>query len=225
MYENIPNAPKFDKGGTIGAGKVGIAGENGPELIGGPSTVLSTISTNKLLDVINALKLQAGSLTGDDGMDKTVVNSPALQAEIARQLQGLNQTIADSAVSTKGPSSVLSNATVESLVTAIDAMREMKGTRTGENDFDWKVGMSEGRMATLKDRVKGFEGFDANQLQEEFMKRPEADPIKRARKQMDDEEYGTTDTNSAETNAHLAELVKLMKDNVDHTARVAANTN
>lgn len=224
-YKDINWGGAHDKGGAIGAGKVGIAGENGPELIGGPSSVLSTLSTGKLLDIINVMKLQAGSLTGEDGMDKTVVNSPALQAEIARQLQGLNQTIADSAVSTKGPSSVLSNATVESLVTAIDAMREMKGTRTGANDFDWQVGMSEGRMAKLKDRVKGFEGFDANQLQEEFMKRPEADPIKRARKQMDDEEYGTTATNSAETNAHLAELVKLMKDNVDHTAKVAANTN
>jgi hypothetical protein len=221
-YENIPNAPKFDKGGTIGAGKIGIAGENGPELIGGPSTVLSTISTNKLLDVINALKLQAGTLTGDDGIDKTVVNSPALQAEIARQLQGLNQTIADSAVSTKGPSSVLSSATVESLVTAIDAMREQKGVRTNENGFDWQVGMSEGRMATLKDRMKGFEGFDVNQLQEEFMKRPEAAPIKNAMKQMDDDERNDS---AAEAAAHLAEIANLMRQNVDHTARVAANTN
>jgi hypothetical protein len=150
-----PKVTMHDKGGRIGAGRLGIAGENGPELIGGPSSVLSTASTEKL-------------------------------------------------------------------IIAIDAMREMKGTRMGANDFDWQVGMSEGRMATLKDRVKGFEGFDANQLQEEFMKRPEASPIKNAMKQMDDDERNDS---AAEAAAHLAEIANLMRQNVDHTARVAANTN
>lgn len=121
-----------------------------------------------------------------------------------------------------GPASVLSTASTESLITAIDAMREMKGARLGENGFDWQVGMNEGRMAKLKDRAKGFEGYDYKQLEKEFMSRPEADPIKRAMKQMDDEEYGTS---SAESTAHLAELVRLMKQNVSHTSRVAANTN
>jgi len=218
----MKSVAKHDKGGAIGVGKLGIAGENGPELISGPSSVLSTVSTGKLLDVINAMKLQSGNLTGDDGMDKTVVNSPVLQAEIAKQLQGFNQT-ATSPVTTNGPSSVLSNATVESLVTAIDAMREMKGQRFGENDYQPKVSMNEDRWGVIKDRMKGFEGFDVNQLQEEFMKRPEADPIKKVYKQWDDEERG--DVSSAEATAHLAEIARLMKQNVDHTARVAANTN
>ena len=223
IIELAKGLPKHDKGGEIAAGKIGIAGENGPELIGGPSSVLSTASTGKLLDTINAMKLQAGNLTGDDGMDKTVVNSPALQAEIAKQLQGLSQTITDSAVNTKGPSSVLSNATVESLVTAIDAMREAKGTRFGENDFQASVSMNVGRMDVIKDRMKGFEGFDVNQLEEEFKKRPEYAPIQKVKDQWDAEERG--DNSSAEATAHLAEIARLMKQNVEHTSRVAANTN
>ena len=153
--ENVSGYPKFDKGGRLGANQMGIAGENGPELIGGPSSVLSRAST-------------------------------------------------------------------DSLIKAIDAMREMKGVRFGESGFDQQVGMNEGRMAKLKDRAKGFEGLDYKQLQEEFMKRPEAEPIKRAMKQMDDDERGDA---MAETNTHLAEIAKLMKQNVNQTAKVAANTN
>ena len=151
----MKSVTKHDKGGTIGAGGMGIAGENGPELISGPSSVLSTAST-------------------------------------------------------------------DSLIKAIDAMREMKGVRFGENGFEAQVGMNEDRMAKLKDRAKGFEGLDYKQLQEEFMKRPEAEPIKRAMKQMDDDERGDA---MAETNTHLAEIAKLMKQNVNQTAKVAANTN
>ncbi len=39
----------FDKGGNIPTGKVGIAGENGPELIRGPAHVTSTAATARLL--------------------------------------------------------------------------------------------------------------------------------------------------------------------------------
>jgi len=147
--------PAFDKGGSISSGTIGVAGENGPELISGPASVLSTAST-------------------------------------------------------------------DSLVKALDAMREMKGQRFGENDFDWNVSMSEGRMAKLKDRTKGFEGFNPAQLQQELMNRPESDPIKKVYKQWDDEERGDS---ASETNGHLAQLVKLMKENVTHTAKVAMNTN
>jgi len=155
IIELSKRTQKHDKGGSIGANQVGIAGENGPELISGPNSVLSTAST-------------------------------------------------------------------ESLVRAIDAMREMKGQRFGENDFDWNVSMSEGRMAKLKDRTKGFEGFNPAQLQQELMNRPESDPIKKVYKQWDDEERGDS---ASETNGHLAQLVKLMKENVSHTAKVAMNTN
>lgn len=156
IIELSKRLPKHDKGGTIGAGKLGIAGENGPELIGGPGSVLSTASTAKLVE-------------------------------------------------------------------ALDAMRELSGNRLGEAGINQRVSMSESRLATLKGRTKGFDGFDYNQLNEEFMKRPESEPIRRAMKQMDDEESGVS--SMAETNEHLSTLVKLMRDNVNHTARVAVNTN
>ena len=35
----------FDKGGTIPAGKFGIAGENGPEIVNGPASIMSTADT------------------------------------------------------------------------------------------------------------------------------------------------------------------------------------
>jgi hypothetical protein len=44
----------FDKGGTIPAGKFGFAGENGPELIRGPASVLSTANTAKMMSKMTA---------------------------------------------------------------------------------------------------------------------------------------------------------------------------
>lgn len=49
------NMPKFDKGGSIPAGKVGMAGEKGPEIIAGPAEVLSTKSTEKLMQSVDML--------------------------------------------------------------------------------------------------------------------------------------------------------------------------
>ena len=53
---NQPGYPKFAKGGTLGAGKFGIAGEKGPELISGPASILSTLNTKDLGVVIDKLK-------------------------------------------------------------------------------------------------------------------------------------------------------------------------
>lgn len=39
----------FNQGGTIPAGKIGIAGENGPEIVKGPGTVISTRDTANML--------------------------------------------------------------------------------------------------------------------------------------------------------------------------------
>ena len=39
----------FNKGGTIPAGKIGIAGENGPEIIRGPGTVISSQDTAQMM--------------------------------------------------------------------------------------------------------------------------------------------------------------------------------
>lgn len=154
LFDKLPGAPKFDKGGRLGASGIGIAGENGPELVGGPASILSRASTEKL-------------------------------------------------------------------IIALDAMREMAGARFGESGFQSQVSTSSGRMAKLKDRMKGFEGYDYSQLQAELNNRPENAPIQAVKDQWDAEERD----NNIEATAHLAEIVKLMRRNVDHTARVAANTN
>ena len=157
--------PEFAEGGKLGAGKVGIAGERGPELISGPSSVLSTASTEKL-------------------------------------------------------------------IVALDAMREMKGIRFGENDFEWNVNMENKRLATLKDRASGFEGFDYKQLQAELNTRPEMESARQAKAQMLRETGDDPETAAKEyaakidqTNSLLSELVTAMKQNVTQTSRVAMNTN
>ncbi len=120
-----------------------------------------------------------------------------------------------------GPASVLSRVDTEKLVVALDAMREMAGVRFSENDFNWQVGMQADRMSTLQDRMRGFEGYDYSQLQSELSRRGEYSGMQAAKDQMDKEEREST----AETVSQLAELVRLMKENVNHTARVAVNTN
>jgi hypothetical protein len=39
----------FNNGGSIPAGKIGIAGENGPEIVKGPGTVISTRDSAQML--------------------------------------------------------------------------------------------------------------------------------------------------------------------------------
>ena len=131
-----------------------------------------------------------------------------------------------------GPSSVLSKASTESLIRALDAMKEKAGHRFGDNGFDEMVGTSKARMAKIKERISGFEGFDVNTLQAELDKRPEMDPIKQAKAAMMEGEDQPTVWPSKEhaakmdeTNALLSELVRHMKQNVTQTARVAMNTN
>ena len=131
-----------------------------------------------------------------------------------------------------GPSSVLSRASTEKLIIAIDAMREMKGVRFGQNDFEWSVDMQESRLAKIKERMAGFEGMDYKQLQSELDTRPEMEPVRQAKAQMDREMGDDPETAAKEyaarmdqTNALLTELVGHMKQNVTQTSRVAMNTN
>jgi len=143
-----------------------------------------------------------------------------------------------------GPATILSNASYEKLMVALDAMKEKKGVRFGENDFDWTVNMqdragymhgsTQNRMATLKDRTSGFDQFSPKQLMEEMAKRPENADMARAKAQMDDdmgmgknqvEAAKDTSAKMDQTNALLTELVGHMKQNVTQTSRVAMNTN
>jgi hypothetical protein len=45
----------FANGGTLGAGKFGIAGENGPELISGPASITPMGGTTNVTYNINAV--------------------------------------------------------------------------------------------------------------------------------------------------------------------------
>jgi hypothetical protein len=49
----------FANGGTLGAGKFGIAGENGPEFIGGPATVTPLGGSTNVTYNINAVDAQS----------------------------------------------------------------------------------------------------------------------------------------------------------------------
>jgi hypothetical protein len=146
---------KYNSGGSIFRGGIGIAGENGPELISGPASVLSTASTAKLLEALNALKLLSGTLTGDDGIAKSIASTESLKTSISSSL-------------------------------------------------------------------KGFEGFDYNQLQSELSTRPEMNRRSAAMSGIEDDGTNSASSGLAE---QMGELVRLMKQNVDQTTRVAMNTN
>ena len=142
-------AGAFADGGKIPAGKVGIAGEAGPELISGPSTVLSNSSYEKLME-------------------------------------------------------------------ALDAKREQKGIRFGENAFEWNVNMEQKRLATLKDRTSGFENLNYKDIEAEMSKRPEYADIQRAKDQMMSDEGPSR----SETNDLLKEMVRTMRDNNNLTSGI-----
>jgi len=154
--------PAFADGGKLGAGKVGIAGEAGPELISGPATILS-------------------------------------------------------------------NASYEKLMIALDAMKEQKGIRLGDNGFDAMVGTTKQRAEILNKRTSGFEGLSHTDLEREMQSRPEYQAIQRAKDAMMEGEDQPTKwpgkDAADQTVALLGELVSAMKQNVNQTARVAMNTN
>lgn len=83
-----------------------------------------------------------------------------------------------------GPASVISAATTEQLITAIDALREMNGTRLGNNDFNWQVGMSEGRRKVLENRIGAFKGVSLDALEKAFASTADYKPISDARDAM-----------------------------------------
>lgn len=119
-----------------------------------------------------------------------------------------------------GPASVLSKASTEKLIVALDAMKEKVGHRFDDNDFQPMVGTTPARKAIIKERMSGFESFTPQQLQEEMSKRSEyADmdrAMKRAAAAMDDE----MGMGKSETTELLREVVKVMKDNNSLTSGI-----
>src|SRR5690606_23643518 len=91
----------FAKGGTIGAGKWGIAGEAGPEIVKGPAQVIPMSQIGSPVQQIEVSVV--GSLIDDNGVIKGQINQMGAQAAQAgasiavRQVnQGLPSMIAES---------------------------------------------------------------------------------------------------------------------------------
>lgn len=87
-----PSSPvfAFANGGSIPAGKVGMAGEKGPELIAGPAEVLSTKSTEKLMQSVDMLaSAKESASTTKDGV------SVARLDEVIKQLMELVRLMRD----------------------------------------------------------------------------------------------------------------------------------
>ena len=136
-----------------------------------------------------------------------------------------------------GPSSVLSRASTEKLMIALDAMKEKKGVRFADNGFQRGVGIDSNIVGTTESyaeivnkRTSGFEGLSDTDLQREIQSRPEYADMQKAKAAMDDDMgmgKNQVDTSAKidQTNALLSELVTAMKQNVTQTSRVAMNTN
>ena len=77
----------------------------------------------------------------------------------------------------QGPAAITPNLTTEQLIIAIDALREMKGTRTGENGFEPLVGMNKDRWKVLEDRIKPAKGTSLDALQKAFASSADYKPI------------------------------------------------
>ncbi len=121
----------------------------------------------------------------------------------------------------------LTGTDTETLIKVLDSLREMKGIRFGENDFQAQVGMQAERMATIKDRIKGFEGFDYTQLQEELNRRPEMADMAAARStMMAGEDQPSTGVTQAlhEQSAILVRILNTMSDNNRLTSGILQNS-
>lgn len=77
--------PKFEDGGTLGAGNIGIAGEAGPELITGPATISSN---NDIMGAFNNMAMMMGKQVGAiDELIRVAKNGNDIQTKILRVQQ------------------------------------------------------------------------------------------------------------------------------------------
>lgn len=106
-----------------------------------------------------------------------------------------------------GPASVLSTSSTESLTKTLDAMNKMTGKQFSETN------------STLKDRIKGFEKVDYKQLNFDNQRKQEMLAASTP------DRLQNTDSGMSHLESTLNELVRLMRQNVDQTTRVAMNTN
>ena len=111
-----------------------------------------------LADVSKVEKSKFDRIKGD--MEASRVKeppNPVLNSLLsATQEVGAAQAIIENALSIKGANEMVKQ----------DAYREKAGIRFGENDFQWQVGMSEQRWATIEERLKDNPKLDEQQKQE-----------------------------------------------------------
>ena len=125
-YDALGNPiTKHAKGGKIGAGRIGLVGEQGPELIQGPAEITTNKVTEQLVESLKTLnKLTAAQI---NEKSHTVISEAGKDPTDEVKIK---------------------------MIAALDALREMSGERTGINDFKAQIGMNEDRWKVLEDRIK-----------------------------------------------------------------------
>ena len=88
FFDKLPGAPEFDKGGTIKSGQVGVVGERGPEFVSGPANVLSRVSTEKLITVLDAIRELQGIRFGENDFDWQVGMQSERWGELKERTRG-----------------------------------------------------------------------------------------------------------------------------------------
>ena len=74
--------PTFAEGGELAAGKLGIAGEAGPEFVQGPATITSS---NDIMSAFNNMTMMIGQQTGAiDELIRIAKNGNDIQTKILR---------------------------------------------------------------------------------------------------------------------------------------------
>ena len=204
---------KHAKGGTIKAGRLGIVGDAGPEIVQGPAEVTTNKATERIISSISELnKLTAASLTQSKIKIKPEPDTnPKLSASEQATLK---------------------------LVTALDAVREMQGERFGENDFQAQVSMNADRWPVLENRIKDVRkpGQSLDDLRADLEAKMKKDnetngsKLEEIEKQWDKEEADTDTTNkqlAATMQQHtelLTQMVTALSKNNSLTSGILHNS-
>lgn len=84
------NIKKRDVGGPVLRGETAVVGERGPELVGGPASVLSRVDTKKLIQGLDAFRELRGIRFNDNGFQAGVALSEKLEKITNERLNAAN---------------------------------------------------------------------------------------------------------------------------------------
>ncbi len=271
---DIEGIPKFADGGTLPSGKIGIVGEEGPELITGPGEITPNETVQYLKDQIakiNQMIKDTGAKYGQFG-DSSYAYTGTMGGSDFKLRPGImgnfNVTQGMSPTSMQGAQGVLEHyleqisgkdegtkATPETYKMLADQAVKMADVFSQVeklsdqnlpteklidilNAFNLKSGMAgvdksaegyDAAQGLIKENLKGFENFDKASIEtiiEQRRTREEIDnnksldsvPIEYAGEEM-------RERFSSMLSEKFDEMIDIMKQNADHTAKVAHNTN